>query len=69
MVAEVNQRIQQLGNGDTVRYLDIGADFLENDGNIPVETMPDQLHLSPTGYAIWYRALEPILREITATDG
>ncbi len=69
MVVEVNQRIQQLGKGDTVRYVDIGADFLDGDGQIPVETMPDQLHLSPTGYAIWYRALEPILREMMATNG
>lgn len=38
-------------------FLDIGARFLAPDGSLPREMMPDGVHPSEAGYAIWSRAL------------
>lgn len=60
----VNERIKRLDNGDTVKVLDIGAKFLEADGKLTKEIMPDLLHLSPKGYQIWAEAIEPEVAKV-----
>lgn len=60
-ITAVNREIQRLDDGAHVRFVDIGAQFLDGDGNIPADIMPDKVHLSAKGYAIWYRSLESIL--------
>ena len=60
----VNREIQHLDDGAHVRFVDIGAQFLDGDGNIPAEIMPDKVHLSAKGYDLWYRSLESILPEM-----
>jgi lysophospholipase L1-like esterase len=60
-ITAVNREIQHLDDGGHVRFVDLGARFLDGDGNIPADIMPDKVHLSAKGYAIWYRALESIL--------
>lgn len=60
----VNARLARLGDGDRVRYLNIGKVFLEPDGEIAREVMPDLLHLSVEGYRRWAEAMEPSLREM-----
>jgi lysophospholipase L1-like esterase len=57
----VNLQIAKLDDGSNVRYLDIGRAFLEEDGTISKEIMPDYLHLSPRGYRLWADAMEPTL--------
>jgi len=42
-----------------VRFADIGAAFLEPDGRISTDIMPDGCHLSSRGYARFADALEP----------
>ena len=49
---------------DVVEYLDIGASFLEPDGSLSREIMPDLLHLSEEGYGIWAEAMEPSLSRL-----
>lgn len=49
-----------------VHYLDIGSGFLNSDGTISKEIMPDFLHLSPEGYEIWASAIEQKLAELLA---
>jgi lysophospholipase L1-like esterase len=62
-VAEVNHEIAKFDDGDHVHYLDIGAKFLDGEGNIPVEIMPDLLHPNEKGYGIWADAIrEPVKR-------
>jgi beta-glucosidase len=58
---EVNDKIASLGDGKKVTYLDIGKHFLNDDGTISRDIMPDFLHLSPKGYRIWADAMEPTL--------
>jgi lysophospholipase L1-like esterase len=57
--AEVNRHIQNLDELDFVTYMDIAERFLEEDGTISKEIMPDYLHLSPAGYERWAQAIEP----------
>jgi lysophospholipase L1-like esterase len=63
-VQDVNQRLATLAGGDKIRFLDVGAKFLDKDGRIPEELMPDALHLSPKGYDNLAEALAPVLEEM-----
>lgn len=63
-VRTVNDLIRGLENGDKTRFADIGDGFLDRDGNIPPDTMPDQLHLTAKGYEIWYEKFAPLLAEM-----
>jgi prolyl oligopeptidase len=64
-IKQVNAIISRLDDGGkTVRYLDIGDKFLEPDGTISKEIMPDYLHLSEKGYQIWADAVKEPLREL-----
>jgi alkaline phosphatase D len=47
-----------------VRFLDIGPKFLGPGGTLSKEIMPDLLHLSPKGYAIWADAIEDAVKEM-----
>jgi lysophospholipase L1-like esterase len=58
---DVNQQISSLHDGKALTYLDIGKAFLDADGAISPEIMPDYLHLSARGYRIWADAMEPTL--------
>ena len=60
-IAEINRTIAKLHDGNRVHYLDIGAKFLDADGNIPADVMSDGLHPSTKGYEIWAQAVsEPL---------
>jgi lysophospholipase L1-like esterase len=62
-VGEINKVISKLDDGAHVHYLDIGAKFLEADGTLPKEIMPDLLHPNEKGYGIWADAIrEPVKR-------
>jgi lysophospholipase L1-like esterase len=60
-LTQVNQVLQKLDDGKDVFFLDFGHRFLEMDGSLPKEIMPDYLHLSQKGYEIWAEAIEPKL--------
>jgi len=61
----VNALLPKLDDGGkTVKYLDISARFMQADGTIPREIMPDFMHLSEKGYQIWADAVEEPLREL-----
>lgn len=57
-IKQINDRIAKLDDGKSVKYLDIGAKFLETDGSLSREVMQDYLHLSPKGYTIWAEAIK-----------
>ena len=63
-IKSANEIIAKLDDRQHVYYLDIGNKFLEPDGTITKETMPDFLHLSTKGYKIWADAIAPSLAEI-----
>ncbi len=57
-IKETNKIISKLDDGKQVHYLDIGDKFLEKDGSLSKDIMPDYLHLSPKGYDIWAAAIK-----------
>ncbi|MFO0877762.1 MAG: GDSL-type esterase/lipase family protein [Gemmataceae bacterium] len=57
-IAAINAIISKLDDGKQVFYKDIGKEFLNKDGGLPGEIMPDYLHLSGKGYAIWGKAIQ-----------
>jgi lysophospholipase L1-like esterase len=63
-ILQVNQTIQNLADNKQVFYLDFGHVFLNAQGSIPKDIMPDFLHLSPKGYEMWAAAIEPKLKEL-----
>ena len=57
-VAEVNRLLaQRFGSDASVTLVDIGTRFLQPDGKLPVELMPDGVHPSDAGYQFWADAL------------
>ncbi len=61
---QVNQALARLDDGANIFYLDLGSKFIENDGTISKNIMPDYLHPNDAGYQIWAAAIEPKLKEL-----
>lgn len=61
---ETNDIIMKLADNKSIYYLDIGKNFLQNDGTLTREIMPDLLHLSPKGYEIWAKSIEKKVAEL-----
>jgi lysophospholipase L1-like esterase len=60
-IAQINQQITKLDDGKNVTFLDIGAKFLQPDGTLTADIMPDFLHPSEKGYEIWADAIQPVV--------
>lgn len=60
-IRDVNQAIARLANRSAIRYLDIGPRLLDPDGNLLADALPDGIHPSVKGYAIWADAMQPEL--------
>ena len=62
--AQASKLASEVADGKMVHYLDIGDKFLNADGTLSKEIMPDYLHLTPRGYEIWADAVEPKIAEL-----
>ena len=62
--AEINRLIKPLADGKRVFWQDINGKFLEEDGALSKEVMPDLLHLNAESYGIWAKALSAKLEEL-----
>lgn len=60
-VTAVNDIIKNLHDGNKTVFLDLTDKFLDAEGNIPKDIMPDGLHPNAKGYNIWYDAMMPTL--------
>jgi len=67
-IKATNQLISKLSDGKHVLYLDFSDKFLEPDGTISVEMMPDFLHPSTKGYQIWADAIQPVIDKFFPQD-
>ena len=63
-VLQVNQIVQKLADDQSVFWIDFGYKFVNSDGTIPHDLMPDYLHLSKRGYEIWAEAIEDKLSTV-----
>ena len=61
---KVNVLIKGYADGDTVRWLDFNAKFLNAEGKLTKEVMNDLLHPNEKGYQIWLDAILPVFKEI-----
>jgi beta-glucosidase len=57
--SQINDRINALNEEKSVTYLNINDAFLDDDGNLPEDIMPDLLHPNDEGYKIWAEAMKP----------
>jgi lysophospholipase L1-like esterase len=62
--AAINEHIAKMADGQKVHYMDIAKSFLQPDGSLPKEIMPDLLHLSPKGYQLWADAIKEKVAEL-----
>ena len=65
-IAEVNVGMTRLADGKAVHRLDLGTVFMQADGTLSKEVMPDFLHLSGEGYRRWAEAIRAPLAELLA---
>jgi beta-glucosidase len=63
-IKQVNDALSKMNGQDNVTYLDIGEKFLEPDGMLSKDVMPDYLHPNAKGYKIWAEAVQPTLDEM-----
>jgi lysophospholipase L1-like esterase len=63
-LAKVNAIIAKLADDQHIFYMDIGEKFLQPDGSISKDIMPDFLHPNEAGYQIWADAITPKLAEL-----
>ena len=61
-IQNINRQIAKLDDGKWIKYLDIGAKFLDANGDLPKAVMPDGLHPNAKGYKIWADAMDPTLQ-------
>lgn len=61
---ETNAIIKGFADNKKVYFMDINAKFLEADGTLSKEIMPDLLHPNAKGYEIWAEAIEPKVKEL-----
>ncbi len=67
-IEAINQIIAKLGDGDKIVYMDFGEKFLQPDGTLSADIMPDFLHPSDKGYQIWANAIQPEIDKIFSTS-
>jgi lysophospholipase L1-like esterase len=63
-IADINAIIAKLDDGKTVFYKDIGKEFLDQNGGLSGEIMPDYLHLSAKGYDIWGKTIKADIEKL-----
>lgn len=64
VVLDANKLIRQFADEEFVFFLDIGDRFMQPEGGISSELMPDFLHLSSEGYKLWAESIEDLLAEL-----
>ena len=58
---QINQRIERLSDYERVSFLNINHIFLNDEGELPEEIMPDFLHPHEAGYELWAQEIYPHL--------
>ena len=61
---QINAMLSKLADGKKVVYVDFGDKFLDADGTLPRDIMPDGLHPNAKGYAIWADAIRPQIEKV-----
>lgn len=61
----INAALALMENQDDIRYLDMLAEFADENENIHRELyQADQTHLTLLGYELWQRTMDPLFQEL-----
>ena len=60
----VNNIISGFADNKKIFFLNINQVFLDKDGVLSTEIMPDLLHPNEYGYQLWAKAMEPTLKQL-----
>ena len=63
----VNKEISKFADGKKVIWCDFSDKFLDAEGRLSRELMPDLLHPNGRGYEIWASAVVPLIDKVLAT--
>jgi lysophospholipase L1-like esterase/ketosteroid isomerase-like protein len=63
-INQINPVLAKLADEKHIHFLDINAKFLEPDGALSKEIMPDFLHPNTKGYEIWAEAIKEPLTQL-----
>jgi lysophospholipase L1-like esterase len=61
---EINRMLARLADGKQVYFLNINHAFLQPDGTLSKDIMPDLLHPNARGYQLWADAMQPELERL-----
>lgn len=59
-IVNINKSLAQLCNDNSVRFIDMRADFIDNQGYLKQQYTSDGLHLNTNGYKAWRTYLDKI---------
>ena len=60
----INELLLDLDQLEHVHYLDLGERFVNADGTLRDDLMPDLLHLNRNGYRAWALGMEPTIKRL-----
>ncbi|MDA1044792.1 MAG: GDSL-type esterase/lipase family protein [Verrucomicrobia bacterium] len=63
-IKALNRLTAKLDNGKNVRFLDMGAKFVDANGAAVEALYSDNVHLSRQGYTVWHDTMDPLLMEM-----
>lgn len=64
-IRDINSAIAKFDDGRRVRFLDLGAQFVDSEGALRFGFyQPDRLHLTPLAYRAWADEMEPLLKQM-----
>ena len=61
---QINKILKTYADNKTVHWLDLSGVYLNEDGTLKRDLMPDRLHPNLEGYKAWGKAMEPKLKEL-----
>ena len=68
-IAEVNALLaEQLKDDESITLMDLSGLWVDRQGKIIADLMPDTVHPSQSGYKLWGAAVEPVLAEMLGAE-
>ncbi len=64
---QINALLPALADGKNIFHIDLNEAFLDANGQVPQDIMPDKLHPSVKGDSLWIKALKSRIDQILAS--
>ena len=62
--AAINDRLRAYADNQHVFFLDLSPHFLDDQGRLSQDLMPDYVHPSERGYQVWADGMEDVIRKL-----